>query len=245
MGMLDRHIQLFTKYQSPRHRRALDITRVSVLDIQNIVDWMGTADGEFDYSQRIPYMVPFERAWFEFSPHDQQFWQTSDCNQLPYQTLGIYIYTSHPDETDVRPGWTERGCRWVCSLTLYAETHTGTVDRLYTFRMLLDKDMVWLDSDSGKFYGTPLTKAIRTLNVKLLDRLFFAIALMQCDDVVLMRRPVPLDILTNRMVAGGHPGVVYQIPMVYPIQKQAQAQRKKGESEISRAMHICRNHMAL
>jgi len=70
----------------------------------------------------------------------------------------------------------------------------------------------------------------------------FSLSLAHCNNVELHEDTVPDPVQKKRRKSGKNPGKTFKCLDIDPMKKQSRRESEEGESDVERALHICRGH---
>lgn len=208
------------------------------IEITDVAKWIGK-EGPQAPSELPTVVSPFERAWYEWTPQ----WVDADRRRKGLvRRIGVAAYTKKIEE---HVDWREReipaGVHWLTYYTAIAEYRGqhGFLTWFFTRCMMNEAGEVISGLQGYKPVAGELPPGVAA---RIMNPVFFAISLMHCKNTELVDIPIPPKVKQNRKRKGQHPGVEYKTLEIDPMKTQVRNEQAGDESEIDRALHICRGH---
>jgi hypothetical protein len=207
------------------------------IDINNVVRWLEAEKVVWDRRKLSPIIAPpFEKGRFiYYLKPGYTIVVDMEASELNPGEDGppLTIFESEESSFDIPP------FRWVLSFTVRA---FGITNPLVTYHAFVRADGEWA---SSKMLAKLEVEEIPNVAdfASALNPVLFAISLLHCKNIELSDLPPPSRQIRRLAERKGMEIVRYKTLVIEPFKKQVRHEaRQAGESEIHRALHICRGH---
>lgn len=193
-------------------------------------------------------LLPWKRAWFEY-PIPKAIKSMEGFTYIGvvaemYEAIDEPIVLFEGDNaTDEIPGG-----GYVLELSMFVESFHRILNRLARMVFFVDqhgslhssKNIISLDFEGEPSHHETVTKAVNYLILPV----HFSICLLNCRNVELVDKQYSRQVL-RQAERKGKELIKYKELVIEPFKKQVRAETAgSNESEIHRALHICRGHFA-
>jgi hypothetical protein len=189
-------------------------------------------------------MLPFEKCIVTFRVRHTQFHVELEMTEFDTELPALPVF----QEGENKPVQEiPAGAKFVLNMTFYG--HGILAFSTYHFAdangyLITSKAVAGIGSHFLKVIEGASEGVINSVMAHLSRPIMFAISLMHCKNVELVDKPVSRQI-RRRNERKGVPTITYKTLVIEPFKKQVRNEaRQTGESELKRALHICRGHFA-
>lgn len=197
-----------------------------IIQIDNVNQWLSAAyrDGDFVNIEDVAPIVapPFECAVFLYKENDRNYflrYETVETNDGEIKwVVVIHIYSRRDSEKE---------------LSYMASSRVGILAD-----GTIAKDFSQIYATEEHYFNCP---DIRSAVFTVMLPMFMSISLMHCKNIELVDEPMSRQVRRRKERKGE---VVYKVLAIEPFKQQVRRQVMPGESEIKKALHICRGHFA-
>lgn len=261
--MLTRHAQEI--YGDQWEEAQDDIVPV---DVTPVAKWWseGTPQMEWDWREDFGSILPpWDYAWFEYS-RPRRYNDNGTVREYsdwrPSQRTGATVVSHDVDR--LKDEWSTSEWKWVMDIeedvarallhddvkyfvtyNVYESDRNGCfwLGERYDF---LDEHGNAVSDESRRSVSVVPDQRGKHRRVKAVGQntipILFAISLCHCNNITIWDDQVPEPVQKKRRKSGKNPGKTFKCLDIEPMKKQSRRESEEGESDVERALHICRGH---
>jgi hypothetical protein len=239
MRMLTRHAQGIYKDQWSNVEG--DLTPV---DVTPIAKWMQKSSPDISVTDDMAQiMPPWPHAWVEYVALTDDLERVGvNVETAPIDQIEIFGLS---DRSDISVD--EEEVATISMLTVFVEAKSNSVDLLATIAFPIGYDGFAITSEAlvdckKSFLKECPPKKASSVIGWLIRPVLFGFSLCHANNVSLYEDEVPKPVQKKRRKSGKNPGKTFKCLDIEPMKKQSRRESDEGESDVERALHICRGH---
>lgn len=237
------------------------------VDITNVAKWyFEINDSLLPDKDRPIALPPWPIAWIEYHAPAYTNWRGELTPwDFDFTGIGFKLTTRQIKKDTVYSflgrsfSWDDRafveavddGAEWGSSAQLWLMFPSGSVLKTGSIGLFYREDGSLVDGIGFSYPAPGVAPPHITPDKYMLETFLplywpvqFAISLMHAKNVELVDKPIPRHV-RRRAARRGEPVIQYKTLVIEPFKKQVRNEAAaSGESEIHRALHICRGHFA-
>jgi len=241
MRMLTRHARRV--FGSSWENQKEDITCLDVTPVEKWIERSGSLPSVMDDMAQI--VPPWPQVWVEYVPQNDVAKRVGASLFSGFEGPVVPFGIDHIDEISVD----QEEVSGSVVATLYLENKCEQILEVGHYITLLNEEGFALTSTGLCKPSDQLIRLQGNITNKELQGLFvaakpilFGISLCHANNVELYEDEVPAPVQKKRRKSGKNPGKTFKCLDIEPMKKKSRRESEEGESDVERALHICRGH---